>query len=79
MAKQRLFRVGYIYELKLGENATRAEQRYRFVIPAEYGEGCWMSDCYQVDAGHNVRPGYELPIPVHIDDTKKGVPIREFE
>jgi len=48
--------------------------KYRFRISTDYAEGAYLADCWQCDAGLNLRPGYEnSPVPVHVNELKRLV------
>jgi hypothetical protein len=64
MAKKMV--AGVMYALKRGTVSNQG--KYKYAVPADYADGCWMGDCWIVDIDGNVHPEYNVsPIPLHAD------------
>ena len=73
----KILRAGYRYEFRSSPDDTKEDRRYRFAVPADYADDCWLGDCYLEDKDGNPRPGYEYPVPVHVTDLQNGRRIEE--
>lgn len=55
------------------------KERYRYLMPADYAEHCYIGDCLLCDEYGNQKPGYEYPVPVCASNIGPLVRVVKYE